>query len=286
MHRVLIAFALAAAMAPAHAAENQAFLGIFAETKSMRMAGMAMPELPPGVDLSKIPGAGQMMAMFAPQRVLTVRLWSPGIAPEGATASLVPPAGLKLGERLNLDLYRPGAQEAAGPGDYDPEKIPDFTMKRYWGSSATVKAGQPEVFTLAQLTPEQKQAMREAARQAQRQTSYFYKPDWTTAYWPARNQPGALTPDASLAGTYRLTSTYTGAVALDVPADVQILAPIEITAPNLEQRPDLKRALTLRWKPVPSILGYHAQVFGMQGKNTAIQWSSSEIRSDPAANWD
>ncbi|NLC56998.1 MAG: hypothetical protein GX774_09195, partial [Armatimonadetes bacterium] len=107
MKRILIAAALTlTALTTAMAAEDQAYLGLFVETKVMKMAGMpAMPELPAGVDLSQVPGLANLMGMGAPQRALTVRLWSPGLAPKEATAHLLVPAGLKQGERLDLELY-------------------------------------------------------------------------------------------------------------------------------------------------------------------------------------
>src|SRR5438132_5362480 len=93
---------LALATAGARADGTQAYLGIFAETASMKMAGMAAPpglpagfKLPPGVKLP--PGAENALRMFQPHRNLTVRLWSPGIAAESASASLAVPDGLKLG---------------------------------------------------------------------------------------------------------------------------------------------------------------------------------------------
>src|SRR5690349_16104954 len=79
------AFSLGAALA--YADGNQAYLGIFAETTSMKVAGMAAPpglaniKLPPGIKLP--PQAANALRMFQPHRSLTVRLWSPGIAPDG-----------------------------------------------------------------------------------------------------------------------------------------------------------------------------------------------------------
>lgn len=269
----------------AAADEQQAFLGVFVETTQMKMAGVAMPkipDLPPGVNLppqvlAKLKGFG------APQRKLTVRLWSPGIAPEGATAALSVPDGLKLGEKLDLDLFRPKPEEAGAtggpagaPGSIDPE----FVIKRYWGSSETVKPGQPEVIEFKGLNNEQKAMMREKTAQARNQGSYYYKPNWTTGYWPTQNQAGAVDPAAVLTGHYALTSSYTGNVEIDVPANVNFLDPIEMTSPQLEQIVPLDKAILFRWKNVPNALGFHASITGIMGKKTIIMWSSSEVRTD------
>ncbi len=291
MRRALFAMALTLVVGTAAlAAENQAFLGIFAETSSQKIAGMpAMPELPPGIQLPEMPGMPSLAGMGRPQRLLTVRLWSPGIAPEDATAAIAPPAGLKQGDRLDLELYRPKPEKVEGgaaEGIPDPDSIPDFTIKRYWGSSATVKPGQPQIIRWDGLTAEQKAAMREEAKKAQQTDTYFYKPDWTTGYWPTRKQPGRIAPDASLAGTYRLTSTYTGSVSIDVPENVEFLAPIEMTSPRLDRQVPLAQALRFRWKAIPNLLGSHARIIGMEGKNTLIIWSSAEIPTDMNVDWD
>jgi hypothetical protein len=264
------------------AVDDQAYLGVFAETRMQQMAGMPkMPELPPGMDLSRLPGAAAMMAMGRPTRSLEVRLWSPGIAPANASAYLDVPAGLGLGKRLDLDLYRPKPGQAE-PEAQGPAALPDFTIKIYWGSSAAVRPGQPKVIRMADLAGEAKAAMRRQAQQAQR-GSYFYKPDWTTAYWPSGKQPGVVGEQASLVGHYALTTTYTGSVAVDDPQGVEFLAPIALTSPGLSQRVPLDSALSLAWKPVPGLLGQHAMVMGMEGKNTLILWTSAETTEGAAA---
>ena len=52
----------------------------------------------------------------APSRTFDIRLWSPSIAPDNASATVAPPAGLKLGSSLPLDLFRPTATDATGGG--------------------------------------------------------------------------------------------------------------------------------------------------------------------------
>lgn len=277
-----------ACSAAARAADGQAFWGVFAETKSQKMAGM--PGMPPELKemdpkmLESMPGMSEMMAMFAPQRALTIRLWSPGIAPEGATASVAVPAGLKQGPKLDLELYRPKPEsgttgEGSAPGEFDPDKIPEFTIKRYWGSSETVKPGQPQIISWGKLTPEQARLMKEAARKAQKGQGgdYFYKPDWTTAYWPTKKQPGKIAADAKLPGNYALTTSYTGSIAIDVPANVDFPAAIEMTSPDLSEPPPFDSFIRFEWQPIPNLLGSHASIMGMEGKNTLVQWTSSEV---------
>lgn len=285
--RGLIILTLAVCATALQAVENQAFLGIFAETKVQKMVGMPEMSEEELAAMANLPGMANMPMFGRPQRLLTVRLWSPGIAPAAASASLGIPAGLKLGPKLDLALYRPEAERVeTGPGEFDPDNIPDFTIKRYWGSSPTVKPGQPEIITWGNLSPEAKAAMREEAAKASRRSSYFYKPDWTTGYWPTGQLPGAVAMDAALVGAYTLITTYTGNVRMHVQEAVNFLAPLQFSSPKLDKAPPLDKPLLFEWAPVPNTLGLHAQIIGMLGKNTLIIWSSSEIRTGMETSWD
>jgi hypothetical protein len=281
--RILVVGLLLAALASlAGAVENQAYWGMFAETSVMKMAGM--PEMPEMANIPDIPG---MMIPGRPVRTLNVRLWSPTIAPKSATASIAPPAGLKVGPQMLLELYRPKGDKPEPVENFDPDNIPDFTIKLYWGSSATVKAGQPQVIRWADMPAEQKDAMREQARKASKNaTSYFYKPNWTTGYWPTKRQKGAMAADASLVGSYVLNTNYTGGITLDVPKEVEFLAPITLSGPKLDKKIELDKALAFAWTPVPNVLGSYASVIGMQGQNTLIMWVSSEVRVGMSEDWD
>jgi hypothetical protein len=256
----------------------------------MRMAGMPvrkMPNLPPGI---KLPPAA-LAAFGTPSRKLTVRLWTPGIAPDDASASLAIPEGLKLGAKLDLELYRPKPAEGAGGGGGQPGSPGgadrEFIIKRYWGSSETVKPGQPEVVDFKGLNDDHKAAMRQRSAQVQQSNSYFYKPDWTTGYWPTGQQPGNIEPDAALVGHYALTSSYSGNVAIDVPETVNFLDPIDMTSPDLGQSVPLDKAMLFHWKNIPNALGLHAMVTGfIKDKNTIIIWTSSEIKTDIGMSMD
>lgn len=268
--------ALAVGM-PAPQAQDQAFLAILADTKVGRMAGMPpmdLSGLPPGI---KLPPEAMMFSGQA-ARALQVRLWSPGIAPDGATAFVTPPAGLKQGNRLDLALYRPkGDKEEGGARGFEPDADPNFTIKIYWGSSTTVREGQPKVIRWTDIGPEARQAMRARAKEMNQGSSYFYKPNWTTGYWPTNKQQGVIDSAASLVGKYALTTSYTGNVEIEAPANVEFLAPILMSAPNLDNKVDLKKSMGFRWNAIPNALGLNAFIMGMEGKSTMTLWSSSEV---------
>lgn len=259
--------------------QDQAYFAILAETKIGRMAGMPVMDLsglPPGI---KLPPQA-MMFSGKPVRVLNMRLWSPNLAPADAKASVVPPAGLKQGAKLDLELYRPSATAGTEKiRDFDPDSNPEaFTIKIYWGSSATVKEGQPKVITWKGLTPEQQEAMKNRMREANANaSSYYYKPNWTTGYWPTQKQAGNIDLAASLVGKYALTTTYTGNVEIEAPSNVNFLNAIEMSSPNLDRKIDLKKAIEFKWAAIPNALGLHAAIMSMEGKNTMVIWTSSEV---------
>lgn len=261
--------------------QDQAYFAILAETKVGRMAGM------PPMDLSQIPPGFKLPAealMFSGQaaRQLNVRLWSPGIAPDGATAVLAPPAGLKKGNKLNLMLYRPKAGQTTSEGsrEFDPDNTPDYTIKIYWGSSETVQPGQPKIIKWTDMGEEARLAMKERAREVNARSSYFYKPNWTTGYWPNKSEEGVIDKDASLVGKYSLTTSYTGNVDIEAPTEVDFLPGIIMSSPNLDNKIDLKKFVAFEWSPITHALGLNAAAIGMEGKNTLIMWSSSEVFED------
>ncbi|MBC8064982.1 MAG: hypothetical protein H7Y17_09140 [Chlorobia bacterium] len=274
-----LAIALTGVFLAPVAQQEQAYLAILAETKVGRMAGMPMfdlKDLPPGF---KLPPEAMMFA-GQPSRLLHVRLWSPSLAPANAKASVAPPSGLKLGAKLDLDLYRPepGATGSTQKDkNFDPDSNPEFTVKIYWGSSDTVRDGQPKVIKWTDIPADQKEAIKERNREVNRANSYFYKPNWTTGYWPTKAQPGSIDKAASLVGKYALTTTYTGNVEIEAPSNVDFLDPIVISSPNLEKKLDLKKSIPLIWKEIPNALGLNGMAIGMEGKNTLIMWSSSEV---------
>lgn len=128
--------------------------------------------------------------------------------------------------------------------------------------------------------------MRQNAARARQGNSYFYKPNWTTGYWPTDKQPGMIDPEAALTGHYALTTNYTGNVEIDVPEKVNFLAPIEMSSPPLEEAAPLDKSIVFRWKAIPNALGYHASIMGMIGKKTLILWSSSEVKPRMGVSYD
>lgn len=277
--------------------QDQSYLGIFVETRQFQIAGMKphpMPNLPPGI---KLPPSVAAMMEQKPKRVLNVRLWSPTIAPDNATATVTPPSGLGI-DKMDLDIYRPSAAPTGaggGGGEGAQGERKNMTIKIYWGSSPTVQPGQPKIFTTADMTPDQARALSGRMRGMNPMGgmgsggasagSYFYKEGWSTGYWPTQKEPGDISDTAALPGTYSLETNYVGNVSIDAPSNVDFLAPITMTSPDLGKRPNLADALAFQWNQIPNCLGQYATAFGMeQDSNTLILWSSAENYADAIMN--
>ncbi len=120
-----------------------------------------------------------------------------------------------------------------------------------------MKDGQPKIFKISDLTPDQMAEMSKRSQQMNMNApqNYFYKANWTTGYWPGSGQDGKIDDAASLVGTYNLDSSYTGKVSMDVPSGVDFLPAIEINSPDLSQKPDLGNAVDLAWNSLGGSLG-------------------------------
>lgn len=298
MRKVVLVLALLLVVsAAAYCANDSAFVGIFAETSLMKVPGLPdMSKMMANVDEKEIarnPAMANILSMGKPHRGLSVKLYSPGIAPADAFAYITPPTGLKQGDRMDLELYRPepekaDAKDAGKDGEIGGGEFPKITMLIYWGSSEKVRTGQPKVITSDAMSDAQKKTLLAKAKEAQRAQGgnpYFYKPDWTTGHWPTAKQPGVIAKDASLVGNIALTTSFCGNVAIDVPRNVDFLAPIELSSPDMSKKVSLDSFVPLKWKTIPNVLGLHATAMGMKGKDTIVMWSSSEVEADFAIDW-
>lgn len=297
MRRFLLPAALAGLIiggAVIAADQERAFWGVFLDTSTMRSAGMPdmsemLRNMPPEV-LRNLPPEARAMMGGGAQRQITMRLWSPGIAPPEAKAEAFPPAGAKLGDKLPLKLWRPGEEEPGRsegePGEAVPVPAGKMTIKIYWGSSRTVKPGQPKVVEheWAAMSPEEQARLKEMMSES---SGLAYRPDWTTGYWPdvAGDSP-TVADDARMAGTMRLETNYTGSTAVEIPDNVNFLDGIVFGSPNLSRELDLTKYIEFKWKEIANCLGFEAQIIGMEGQNTVIVWHAGEAEPRESGNAD
>lgn len=278
------------------AAEDDAFLAITIDTSFTKMVGMPEIEMP---DLGDLPEGFELppeaLAMFgggAPTHQMEVKLWSPGDAPAGAEATLTPPAGFQGGAALPLEIQRSGERkERRDPSErepFNPDDMPDMTIKQYWGSSRTVRDGQPRIIRLrdeVDLDNFDWDAVDDHLAAIEAAQDRADEKGWTSATWPnERAKHPQLTLQDLLPGVWNLATSYTGNATLQVPTNVNILGHFELA--GLTEEPDWSQFLDLTWKPIPGLLGSQATMVGSEDENTMVIWSSVETTDYDEPPWD
>jgi len=258
---------------------DQSYLALWATTQNMSLPGL--PGLPKGLKLEDLPpeAAAAFAALTGGRKELEVRLWSPGVAPAGATANLDVPAGLSLGSTLPLEINRPEVRKAQAEKIEIPKEYritDDFEIRQYWGCSETVLPGQPKIWKLGDLSVTEREAWK---RLSSGGVGMLEKPDWTEAVWPnsksgAGRNPLAAKP-GSLKGEHKLRTSYLGDAAFRVSDPVDFLDPVVFTSPE-PGKADLKGSIRLAWKPIPNVLGYHVMAVCPKGRKLLIMWSAGK----------
>jgi hypothetical protein len=188
---------------------------------------------------------------------------SPQKALPNAIAEVYLPESLKLGKKVDLTIDPP----AKGAGQESlPVDLESLKMNIYWGSSETVKAGQPKVLTWKDFPQDVKNALKSTGEAAK----------GSVARWTADN--AKLTQDMSVVGEYRLMS-FAGASRMVLEAAQGFPSSVEITA-NI----DLKGSVPvqLSWKPVPGALAYFATAHGIKQDGTITGWTSGRVPMQPS----
>lgn len=287
MVSVIATYAVSYGICCANSETGQTQLTVFAETTSMRMAGMPdISGLSKQLSDMAIPGTEANPMLSGPRKKMRVRLWSPSIAPKDAVAELFIPAGLKLGEKLALEIYRPkdgdmpDSTKDSGD-DYTSEKLSKCTIKYYWGSGEKVKEGQPMILKWDDIPENQKMEIMKQADMvvSKKQSPLFYRPNWSTGYWPTEKGKSGVGKDAKMQGTYRLSTNYAGNTSVSVPENVNFLEAFVLTSPGLQQIPSFDKVINFKWNPIQNLVGSQAMIIGITGEDEITIWSSSEIQT-------
>lgn len=240
----------------------------------------------PGLeDLAKLGGQlpPQLAGMFGAQRLLQLNLRTPGAAPQGATAKHEIPDGLKLGKDLPLEITRPTAG-AAGGGSA-PDKLPDFSMKIYWGCGDDIKQGQPKVMDAKSIEASMRDALRQG-QQAMTMRPGKGRPaaarvgdaEATIAYWPnASGRPTVIAKEASLVGAHALRSSYAGNAEFAIDKPLDFMEAVSFTSPKSGDAPDFGKPTKLAWNRIAGATGYGLMAMSSPdtGKTLIMWWSSS-----------
>ena len=265
----VLAAALAAALPLSLAAQTQqikppiAVYWMSVETA----AGMGMG-LPPGM-------GGLMPSSMAGGRTMKLDLGSSQPASGDPRASHAIPPGLAMGQ--SLPLLTPRIERGPTPREEPEERSfekPKGRMLIYWGCGETVRTGQPVIVDFANLNS-QDAARAFRSRAVSRPSGPAAGRNRSYGAWPNQEDARAVPAQGLLRGDQVIAGNYSPEIrfAVDERHDfMEAVAfdPVRKTAGG---------AFALKWKLVPTAIGYFATATGQgENQNDIVMWSSSEVQ--------
>lgn len=262
-----LAFFLAAVPAFAFAQAAQvvkppiAVYWVSAETAT----GMSMPGMP-------AMAAGMMGPRGQSGRNLLLQLGSQqGASGEPKAEHDIPP-GMNMGPMLPLATPRrePVLREREMPEGMEK---PRGRMLLYWGCGENVRAGQPVVIDFAGVA-EGRTPPNMVSRRVAHPSGPAFGRSKTYGDWPNPEQPRPVPADASLRGDHVVKGNYSPEIRFALEKD--FLDRVELAASGS----------SVRWNAVANATGYFATLYGAQGENEIVFWSSSEVQEMGSALMD
>ncbi|MBS0200944.1 MAG: hypothetical protein JSR70_10885 [Proteobacteria bacterium] len=187
----------------------------------------------------------------------------------GVEAQDAIPAGLDMGK--SLLLLPPQREEGRTGSSHDTPPDVEFKVMEYWGCSATVRSGQPKVFTMrmksggVQTTGSLSQNRRFADRGIDPTPEY--------ALWPNRKDGQRVPDGASLAGSHQISGDgIPASLKFELQHNADFMPKIALSSQG-----ELKDAVALNWQPVERAQGYFLRAFSMPDQHTMVLWSSAEV---------
>jgi hypothetical protein len=224
-------------------------------------AGMSMPGM--GSIL------GSMMGSPASGgRRMLLQLGSRDAAAGAPKAEHRIPPGLNMGDSLPLVTpTRAAPQQGRDSSRPEAMERPKGRMLIYWGCGENVRAGQPVVIDFAKLADGQvPPAM--AARRVAVQTPPGPGRHKTYGDWPNPEEPKTVPDNGSLRGDHTVKGNYSPEIRFALGEAHDFMEKIALES----------SANKLRWNPLPHSTGYFAMLYGGQGQDEVIFWSSSEVQ--------
>ncbi len=230
--------------------------------------GMGMG-LPPGM-------GGLMPSSMAGGRTMKLDLGSSQPASGDPRASHAIPPGLSMGQSLPL-LTPPRAERGPAPREEPEERTfekPKGRMLIYWGCGETVRAGQPVIVDFANLNSQ------DAARAFRTHSVSRPRgpaPERNRSYgeWPNQEDSRAVPAQGSLRGDHLIAGNYSPEIRFGVGERHDFMEAVAFDP----VRKTANGAYALKWKLVPTAIGYFATATGQgENQNDIVMWSSSEVQ--------
>ena len=225
-------------------------------------------------------GAGGMLGMMTGQgsrtnKMMDLRLTNPGDIPGGYTAEHIVPEAMRFGPVLPLK----GERRGKGAGSETRDE-PDGKVLIYWGCSATVSAGQPEVIDIkaigSRLSPEVA-AMARQSRPGKDGGDGGEALPPRTLWWPHGDSGAAAIPgDASAVGEHVVKASFMPQeIRYTLDREMDFLEPINLKATSAT----LNAAIPLQWDALSRARGYNLHAVGAVGEKEMVIWMAARNKN-------
>jgi hypothetical protein len=188
-----------------------------------------------------------------------------------------PPEGLGAGPMLPLLTPQPAAPAAhveSEPGPPPQYQQPHGRMLIFWGCGEHAGPGQPLVIDFATVG-QGAAAQRFMALSRGMAVRPMQPPsparNVTYGEWPNAQSEVRVPPQGSLVGAHVVKGDYTPEIHFTLAPGQDFLPPIQLTS-NVKNP---SGSATLAWNAVTGARGYFASMFGAQGSDQVVMWTSS-----------
>lgn len=218
--------------------------------------------------------AGMMGGQGQSGRKMVLQLGSQRPA-DGPRADHFIPSGMSMGPSLPLLTPQRAPVERPEPGDREmPQGMeqPKGRMLIYWGCGENARAGQPVIIEFARLAQGQT-----PPNMVSRRVSVPSGPSPSRARtygdWPNQQDSKAVPGSASLKGDHQIKGNYSPDIQFALGDGHDFMDRVELST-----APRGAGAVNVSWNAVGTATGYFAMVFGSDGNNDTVMWSSSELQ--------
>ena len=230
-------------------------------------AGMSMP----GMEGMGGFMSGMMGGQGSSGRKMVLQLGSQRPA-DGPRADHFIPAGMSMGPSLPLLTPQRAPVERERTDMPQGMEQPKGRMLIYWGCGENARAGQPVIIEFARLAQGQT-----PPNMVSRRVSVPNGPSPSRARtygdWPNQQDAKAVPASASLKGDHQIKGNYSPDIQFALGEGQDFMDRVELST-----APRGAGAVNVGWNAVGTATGYFAMVFGSDGNNDTVMWSSSELQ--------
>lgn len=197
-----------------------------------------------------------------PSKTLQLQLNSPQALPSDPKTLHDIPKGMSMGDSLPLVVPQ---EYKASPvkepyGTHERSEKPKGRMLIYWGCGDKVRAGQPKVIDFANMSATSLPSHRTSAQNPPSPRNGVVYADW-----PNKEHAKQVPSDASLLGEQYVHGNFSPDIRFNIDHQQDFMAAVELS----------NSGNTLRWKDIPTAIGYFLMATASNANGDTVIWTSS-----------